>query len=494
MGWRKLPLAAADWPPPESNPAPYAGLLSSLPREYDYACGIEGELPDLSGTLYGVGPGLYDRGPERKRMVLDGDGMVQALTLGSGVARYRNRFVRTPKYLDEERAGRFLYPTFSTHGSGPLHHNLGIKIPNQANTTVIEWAGRVWAFDEGQKPFALDPGLATLGEHTMDARQPGMRYWAHWKLDADQRCLHLLSMAAGPKPAAHVVSLDSAGRVMARQSVPLPRSVYIHDWFVSAKHFAFLLHPAFISLPRMLQILIGRETFANAIDWRPERGTVLTVARRGGGDGEVRHLETQTSWMWHAINAFDDGEDLVLDYIGAEMAGAGSEDDSPFCRVMRGEDPAMPGEPVSWPRRLRVPPTGASLVETALLKDANFELPAVPAPERGRPHTKAYMIRAETGEAFARSLCELDGLTGEARRYEFGAREFCSEPVVCDHVDGAPGRYLLTQVYSGERKRSYFAVLDRQNFTAGPVAKLHLRHHVPVSFHGYWSPGAATGK
>ena len=69
MSWRKLPLRAADWLPPESNPVSHAGLLSSLPAEHDYECEVEGQLPDLRGTLYRVGPGLYDRGPDRKRML-----------------------------------------------------------------------------------------------------------------------------------------------------------------------------------------------------------------------------------------------------------------------------------------------------------------------------------------------------------------------------------------------------------------------------------------
>jgi all-trans-8'-apo-beta-carotenal 15,15'-oxygenase len=488
MSWRKLPLPAARWLPPEHNPAPYAGLLSSLPEEHDYECEVEGELPPLSGTLYRVGPGLYDRGPDRKRMILDGDGMVQALTLQGGRARYRNRYVRTPKYVAETRAGHFLYPTFSSHGSGPLRYNLGLNIANQANTTVIEWAGRVYAFDEGQKPYGLNKALDTEGECTMDTAQPGLRYWAHWKLDAARQRLHLMSLTPGPKPVAHVVSLDLAGRVAERQAIRLPRSVYIHDWFVTEGHFAFLLHPAFISLSRMLQILIGRDTFATAIEWRPEHGSVLTVARRG--TDRVRNLEVEACWMWHAINAFDDGDMVVLDYIGANMASGIGADDSAFYRVMRGEDPGIPAEPVSWPRRLRVSMNTGRISEEHLVADGNFELPGVSAAERGRTHSQAYMIRAEPGEVFARSLCELDSRTGEARNYEFGEQAFCSEPVVCDHLDGEPGRYLVTQVYSGEEKRSHFAVLDRRHFLRGPVAKLYLRHHVPVSFHGYWAPGA----
>lgn len=176
MSWRKLPLPSSHWPALEDNPRPYAGLISTLETEHDYECEVDGELPPVNGVLYRVGPGRYDRGPDRKRMVLDGDGMVQTLTLRGGGAHYRNRYVRTVKHLAEERAGRFLYPTFSTHGSGPLAHNLGLTLANQANTTVIEWAGAVWAFDESQVPYALTPELETLGERAPDPERPRLRY------------------------------------------------------------------------------------------------------------------------------------------------------------------------------------------------------------------------------------------------------------------------------------------------------------------------------
>lgn len=488
MGWRKLPLPAADWLPPATNPAPYAGLLSSLADEHDYECEITGQLPALDGTLYRVGPGLYDRGPDRKRMVLDGDGMVQALTIGNGRARFRNRFVRTPKYIAEQDANRFLYPTFSTHGSGPLRYNLGLSIVNQANTTVIEWAGRLYAFDEGQKPYELTGDLGTIGEALLDPAQPKLSYWAHWKLDAVHQRLHLLSMVPGPKPVAQIVSLDRQGRVAERQTIPLPRSVYIHDWFVTDGHFALLLHPAFISLPRMLQIAIGRNTFASAIEWRPDEGSILTVARRG--HEETRNVDVRPVWMWHAINAFEDGKDLVLDFIGDEMGGGLGTDESPLFNIMAGGDPGEPPDPSNWPQRLRVGPDNNSPEEQTLLQDGNFELPCVSATERGRSYSQAYMIRAIPGEIFARCLCELDGGTLTGRSFEFGEHEFCSEPVICDELDGQPGRYLLTQVYSGTDKRSYYAVFDRQDFMAGPVARIQLRHHVPVSFHGYWSSKA----
>jgi all-trans-8'-apo-beta-carotenal 15,15'-oxygenase len=492
MTWRKLPLGAEHWQPLARNPLPYAGLVTSLAHEHSYPCEIQGALPDLEGTLYRVGPGRYDRGPDRKRMVLDGDGMVQGLTLSGGRATYRNRYVRTAKLLAEEAADRFLYPTFSTHGSGPLALNLGLSLANQANTTVIEWAGRVWAFDESHVPYELSrEDLATLGEHAPDPAHPKRRYWAHWKLDASHGQLHLLAIDQGRVPTAHITSYGLDGRVAGRLRVALPRAVYFHDWFVTQHHFAFLLHPAFISFSKLFQVLIARETFSEALAWRPERGGLLFLVDRR--DGATRGFAVSSCWMWHAINGHETDGRLVLEFIGSSLGGGLGTDASPLFRLMRGEPVQMPPEPVNLIRRYTIDLSRGTLAETVLDARANYELPSVSATERGRRHTRAYMTEAAPGELFPRGLCQFDAATGVCTTYRFGPDEFCSEPVFLDALTGDRGSYLMTQVYAAAQRVSYFALFEEARFAAGPIARILLRHHVPLSFHGYWAP-ARTGR
>ena len=78
---------------------------------------VAGELPKgLNGTLYRNGPNPQFPAPQSHRFV--GDGMLHATTMRDGAASYRNRWVRTPKWLAENRAGRTLYAGF------------GSKLPN----------------------------------------------------------------------------------------------------------------------------------------------------------------------------------------------------------------------------------------------------------------------------------------------------------------------------------------------------------------------------
>ncbi len=487
MSWRKLPLPASAWPALEENPNFYAGLVTTLEDEHDYPCEVEGELPALDGALYRIGPGRYDRGPDRKRMLLDGDGMVQRLELRDGRATFCNRYVRTEKYLAEERAGRFLYPTFSTHGSGPLRLNLGLSLANQANTTVLEWAGTVWAFDESQVPYALDGALGTLGARAPDPVHPKRRYWAHWKLDAAHGVVHLLSIEQGRESVATVVTLDQAGAVVGRRTSTLSRPVYFHDWFVTENHFAFLLHPAYISIPAMLKVMLARETFSDVVRWQPERGAVMHVVPRNGAP--AYDVEAPAVWMWHAVNAYESGAEMICDFVGSDIGGNLGDDDSVLFQLMRGGKVGLPEAPYNTLRRFRVDLARRTVTAETLDARHNYELPVVSATERGRAYTRAFMIQADPGEVFARSLCAYDAPAGTASSYRFPHGEVCSEPVLADAIDGPRGRYLITQIYDSNTLRSDFAVFEEAEIARGPIARIRLRHHVPLSFHGFWRSG-----
>jgi len=152
----------------EGDDPAYLGLGRSLLSEHDYGARIEGTLPaDLRGTLYRNGPGLFDRAGLRKRCIMDGDGMVQAFAFGEQGVRFRNRFVRTRKFREEEAAGRFLYPSWSTQAPGGLWANAfeADAIQSQASITVYHRNGALLAFDDTGQPWELDPEtLETRGE------------------------------------------------------------------------------------------------------------------------------------------------------------------------------------------------------------------------------------------------------------------------------------------------------------------------------------------
>jgi carotenoid cleavage dioxygenase len=87
------------------------GRFAPVTEEVDAAdLEITGELPaELDGVYLRNGPNPRFTPVGSYLYPLHGDGMIHGVWLSRGRARYRNRFVRTPAMIAEEKAGRALW-------------------------------------------------------------------------------------------------------------------------------------------------------------------------------------------------------------------------------------------------------------------------------------------------------------------------------------------------------------------------------------------------
>ena len=283
---------------------PYLGLATSLREEHDYETRMEGAIPrQLRGTFYRIGPGLFDRDGLRRRTVLDGDGMVQSFTFHDNGVRYRNRFVRTKRYVEEEAAGRFLYPTWGTQAPGGLFANFwrAGEVTSQASVTAYRVNGRLYAFDEGSLPYELEPvTLATVGETSFGLPRDQTVYAAHSKIDGNSgEWLHF-GIQFGPSPRLHITIFGRDGTLASHRSFPLPRNVYMHDWFVTDRWLVFNFQPVEI---RVWGFLLGLRSMFDSLRWSPGDGNLLMLVEREGNAPPL-FLETQARFMWHSVNAY----------------------------------------------------------------------------------------------------------------------------------------------------------------------------------------------
>ena len=466
---------------------PYLGLATSLPTEYDYEARIEGTLPaDLRGNLYRNGPGLFDRGGLRKRSLLDGDGLIQRFRFHEKGVRYRNRYVRTPKYLAEEAAGRFLFPTWSTLAPGGVWANFWGpgRIRSQAGVTVFPWRGRLYAFDESSLPFALDPEtLETLGESRLGVPvETPVIFAAHAKFDpVSGQWLHF-GIQYERRVGLHLTCFGADGSLIGHRVLELPRYVYMHDWFVSDRHVILSLHPLEVDV---WGALLGTRSILDSLRWRPEQGNLLLVLPRDL-TGEPLWLPTEAEFMWHSVNAYEQGGEIVADFVGYanpdHLVGAGAAAHA----VMGGKQGAFrtPGRLC----RYRIDPRKGR-VSREPLAQGNFEWPRINEAWRCRPYRFAYLCSANAGEFFWSAVERRDLVTGKGDRFDFGPGFYCTEPVFVPRPAGSSegGGWGLSEVYDSRTRLSFLAVLDGEQLADGPLARVHLRHHVPFSYHGWWS-------
>lgn len=495
-----LPGCAASPPlrkdlfPEFGDPArPYLGMATTLREEHDYEARVEGVMPpELRGTLYRNGPGLFDRGGLRKRNLLDGDGMVQSFLIHDKGVRYRNRFVRTAKFVEEEAAGRFIYPSWSTQAPGGFFANFwaGGRIKNQAGVTVYRWRNCLYAFDEVGLPYELDPEtLATVGESSLGLSREFTIYAAHSKMDPQTgEWLHF-GIHYGPSPLLHVTIFAPDGALRMHRAIPLPRFVYMHDWLVSDRHLIFNLHPAEIEF---WGFQLGLRSMAESLRWRPEKGNLVMVVDREGDKAPLL-LETPACFMWHSLNACEQGGEIIADFVGYRNPDHFIGKDPVVSAVMAGRtgEHAYPGEL----RRYLINPA-ARTIRQEMLDRGSYEWPRVNELHRCHGYRFGYLAKTAPGEFFWRLLCRVDMRTGRTASYNFGPGLYCTEPVFVPlpgfsyRPDAAeePG-WILSEVYDSRTRTSFLAVLRADRLSDGPVANVRLRHHVPFSYHGWWSAG-----
>ena len=466
---------------PEQADVWQALLGTSLDREYDYQATVEGNIPgSLQGTLYRNGPGLFERDGFRKSTLLDGDGMLQAIDIHGQNVRYRNHFVRTDKYIAEEQAGKFLMPTWTTPAPGFFDNIPGIPGGSQAGVTTYVVNGQLYAIDEAGEPWVLDPKtLDGDREQAVVENDPAGSYKAHTKFDAKTGDWIFLGWTPGRHTDIDVIIKHAAGGLKSRRRFRSPRGGYIHDFFNSENHIVVLLH-AVSSNP--FPMLAGLETFSESLSWQPELGNIVLVIPKDISL-PVREYEAPPSWMWHSFNAYEQGNELIVDFIGYEEPDHFLGPNATLRTIMQGRlgDSHYPG----IARRYRMDLQGSSLVEEQLA-EGNFEFPMIHGDLSGQPHSHGFATTGAQGQFFHSGLAAIDFRTGKVESFDFGPEVHVGEAIFVPEGADEKRGYLLTMCLDGSSGKSFIAILNAAQLDDGPVARIMLSHHTPLSFHGFW--------
>ena len=475
---------AAAMPPLSPEHAFLAKLGQGLSEEVDYTPEIEGTLPDgLRGTLYRNGPGLFERGGVKKWNLLDGDGMLRVTSFSAGQARFRTRFVRTAKYEAEQKAGAFLYPTWATPAAGSFTN---IPSRSQAGITPVVKNGVLFAFDEVSVPYTLDPAtLATTGTaDPCDAADGPASYKAHTKTDGASGRWILVGGRGQRNPDLHVVVNDESGKAVAHVATPNPRSgyTYFHDFFWTGREVVFHLQPAFLS---PIPLLLGTRTFVDSLSWRPDQGGLLLIVDPDGGRPPLA-LEAPSVWMWHALNAHRVGDTIVADFVGYDAPDHFLGSEATFRAIMQGREGVA--RSAGKLRRFTVD-LASRRTRLETIADGHFEFPIVPLSQTGRRHRYAYLASGDLARGWYHDgIARINVESGERREFRFATGHYVGEPVFAPDPqarDETKG-WLLCEVLEGRSEKSLLAVFDTQRVEDGPVARVRLSHHLPISFHGWW--------
>jgi carotenoid cleavage dioxygenase len=125
------------------------------------------------------------------------------------------------------------------------------------------------------------------------------------------------------------------------------------------------------------------------------------------------------------------------------------------------------------------------------LDDRVAEFPRLDDRLVGHKNRYGYALLASAGLVGpgASTVVRYDRRGGHNVSHDYGALQYPSEPVFVPRArDSAEDDgFVLNVVYDGSSRQSYLAVLDARSMKR--LATAHLRHRVPLGFHGNFAPG-----
>lgn len=474
--------------PQDRNEVPTChGGLENLDEEFDYGIDeFEGEIPlDLRGTFIRNGPGRQKIGGVPYGHWFDGDGMLSVFSIADGKVRFRNSYVKTPKYLDETAAQKVLYRGFGTQIPGGWMNN-AFKLPaNPANTSIIYHGGRLLALNEGGLPWEVDPtDLETLGEFDYHGELIGRTFSAHGKVHPDSG--DYVNFGSGtvqkgiglPKPCLNLFRIDSRGRIVASNRAVIDRFPFCHDFALSDHYGVFFIGS--IVFGKMGKFFLGTKSISDLIDFDdalPMKIVVVDLKTLN----VVRQFETDPGAIIHFGNAFEQGDEIVVDgmYAGEfEANGTLSDVFNPAAKFGGG----------TYNRYRLNLKTGA--VDCERFSTIQAEFPTFNPRIAGKKHAVTYTACSipNGADSFFNGFQRID-FEGNSELVTLPPGFYGSEPVFAAKQDARSedDGYLLEVVYNAFTHRSELQILRAQD-PSDLIGRLHLRHHLPHQFHGLFVP------
>jgi carotenoid cleavage dioxygenase-like enzyme len=227
-----------------------------------------------------------------------------------------------------------------------------------------------------------------------------------------------------------------------------------------------------------LRLAFSGRPYIENYRWKPELGTRFTLIDRATGEASGP-FETDAFFGFHHVNAYEDGEEVVVDICVFEDAGIVED---LYLERLRA------GKPVAEPelRRFRIRPGDGAISHERLVSDG-FDLPRINYGRcNERPYRYVWGVGTDDSGWLAR-IVKADLERGETASWsEPGC--FAGEPVFVAAPDGEheDEGVLLSVVLDSERGSSFLLVLDAQSLDE--LARAEAPHHIPFGFHGQFAP------
>jgi carotenoid cleavage dioxygenase-like enzyme len=439
---------------------------------------IEGDIPrDIDG-IYLRNTENQIHQPLGRFHPFDGDGMLHQISFENGRASYRNRWVRTRCFQAEQEAegslwgglmdrwGTSLRPGFGAHG--------GLK--DASSTDVVVHAGRaISTFYQCGEAYLLDPEtLETIGPAHWG---PLDGVSAHPKVDERTGELMFFNYSTHA-PYMHYGLVDAEGRLVHYRPIPLPGPRLPHD-MAFTDNFVILndlpLHWDAEALKQNAHVVRMHE--------RPSRFAI--VPRRG--DGDIRWFEAAPTFVLHWTNAYEDGDEIVLDGYFQSNPEPGKFKGAPAgYEHMMGhlDEHTFQSRLHRWRFNLKDGTTKEERLDERIL-----EFGTINQRFAGRRYRYVYSTKAKPGWFLFNGFVKHDLETGSSVELDLAEGRYASEAPFAPRIGASEedDGYIVSFITDENTGASECILIDCKRFAAGPVVRIALPHKLCSGTHACWA-------
>ena len=446
---------------------------------------VTGKIPEwLEGNYIRNGPGMYNVNGTRMNHWFDAMGALHSFNIRNGKVDYISKYIDCNSYRSVRDDGKLSYSEFATDPCRSLFKKVQSyvfpSLPNMTDNPKIHVARigeRYMALGETPMQVEFDP--ETLEKTGVDEIVPGAfayKTTAHPHFEGEHA--YNLVVKFGMQSHYRIHDMVNKGRALA--SVAVRKPAYLHGFGMSKKYFIIAAGPLLV-VP--IHLLFWKRPYIENHHWLPEEGGQIWVIEKATGKVAAR-FETEPFFHFHHVNAWEEGEELVMDLNAYEDASIVQQY---YLRELERDDLRLPaGKMIRYRLNLRT-----KKYSRTPLSDACIELPRI---DYWRMNTCAdyryvygISVHPEQPLGFYNSLVKVDTHTGRNRYWREdgcypGEPCFIPRPGSKNDEDGV----LLSIVLDTRNGNSYLLVLDASSLEE--MARATVPEPVVFGFHAEFFP------
>ncbi|KAH7204789.1 retinal pigment epithelial membrane protein-domain-containing protein [Fusarium oxysporum] len=448
------------------------------------SCLVRGDVPlELDGTFYRVACDPIFANRNGKDIWINGDGAIHAWRFSNGVVDFKQKYVRTPRFVYERAAREPLFGTYRNPYAGD--ERVFDDIQGPGNTHVHSWHGWLLVCKEDSPPIAVDPDtLDTIGIYDFEGQLSlAETFTAHPKVDAvsgDTMCYSMEASGMGSNDLAYY-RFDKHGKKVDECWVKTPDVTWTHDMVATENWVIFHMSNYQFDLDYMKK---ENGTHFRMNRFLPNRFGVLP--RRNPKPEDVRWFDSLKNHTWgHFSNGFE-GQDGCI-YLDAFIA------DTDTLGVFPNMHPELDiGNPEKRLNgklaRFKIDPKAGSneLELPVVLSEVAGEMGRCDDRFITRPYNNAFGAR-HSPRGFD-AVIHVDIVAGVTNIWEPGEGIAVGEPCFVPRQKDSPegDGYLLVCTRDAAKWQAQLSILDATNIIAGPVCIVELPFQLCEGVHGNW--------